>query len=180
MAKRAEVVKQTNSVRSDEKNRRAAGSQTQEIVRNLLWDITSINVHLDEIRRFWAKALGISGPQWTILKAIADLDQGQGVSVKDVTAMLHVDQPFITTQSKMLEKSGFLRRVNSSTDARVVLMSLSEKATKQIASLSSRQESLDKFIYADFSDRTLKEIADQISSLERRLEKAVLRLAAEF
>ena len=140
MAKRAEVVKRAGSVRSDEKSGRAAGnSRIQEVVRNLLWDITSINVLLDEIRRFWAQPLGISAPQWTILRAIADLDEGQGVSVKNVTAMLHLDQPFVTTQSKMLEKSGFLRRVSSSTDARVVLMSLSEKAIKQIANLSFRQ-----------------------------------------
>jgi MarR family transcriptional regulator, organic hydroperoxide resistance regulator len=181
MARRGEVAKRTDSVRSIEKGRRASGSsQTQEIVRNLLWDITSINVQLDEIRRFWAQALGISAPQWTILRAIADLDEGQGVSVKNVTAMLHLDQPFITTQSKMLEKSGFLRRVSSSTDARVVLMSLTEKAIKQIASLSSRQELLDKFISADFNDRALKDIADQIAALKLRLEKAFLRLAAEF
>src|SRR6195952_112673 len=91
----------------------AADSQgkNQEIVRQFVWDIASINVHLDEIRHFWAKELGISGPQWMILMAIGDLDRGKGVAVKDVSAMLHVDPSFVTTQSKMLEKNGFMRRV---------------------------------------------------------------------
>jgi len=130
-----------------------------------------VNVHLDEMRRFWAQTLGISGPQWTILTALAALDRGQGVPVKDLVAMLHVQQPFVTTQTKMLENSGFVRRTTSSDDGRVVLMSLSDKARKQIAHLSSRQEVLDKFIFADFDDRTLKDIADQIASLKDRLEK---------
>lgn len=59
-------------------------------------------------------------------------------------------------------------------------MSLSDKACKQVASLSSRQEHLDKFIFADFNDRTLKEIADQLASLKERLEKATLKLAADI
>jgi DNA-binding MarR family transcriptional regulator len=100
--------------------------------------------------------------------------------VKDLVTMLHVQQPFVTTQTKMLENSGFVRRTTSSDDGRIVLMSLSDKARKQIANLSSRQELLDKFIFADFNDRTLKEIADQIASLKARLEKAALKLAADI
>lgn len=100
--------------------------------------------------------------------------------MKDLVAMLHVQQPFVTTQTKMLENSGFVRRTTSSDDGRVVLMSLSDKARKQIAHLSSRQEVLDKLIFADFDDRTLKDIADQIASLKDRLEKAALRLAADM
>jgi len=181
MARRIQVVKRTGSVGSDEKPRRAIGSsKNQEIVRKLLCDITAINSHLDEMRHFWAQTLGISGPQWTILTALAALDRGQGVPVKDLVAMLHVQQPFVTTQTKMLENSGFVRRTTSSDDGRVVLMSLSDKARKQIAHLSSRQEVLDKFIFADFDDRTLKDIADQIASLKDRLEKAALRLAADM
>jgi len=32
-----------------------------------------------EIRNLWAKALGVSGPQWMILMALAQQDQGQSV-----------------------------------------------------------------------------------------------------
>jgi len=180
MAKRIAASKPTGSVRDVEKTRPAIGSIQKDVVRRFLWDIASINVHLDEIRRFWAQTLGISGPQWMILMAVADLDRGQGVPVKDVSTMLHVDPSFVTTQSKVLEKYGFVRRITSSHDARVVLMSLSDKACKQVANLSSRQEQLDKFIFADFNDRTLKDIADQLASLKDRLEKAALKLAADI
>src|SRR5712672_4803108 len=87
-----------------------ATSKNQELVRQFSWAITSINVHFQEIRQFWAGTIGISGPQWMILMAIADLDQGEGVSVKVVSKMLHVDPSFVTTQSKMLEKRGLMRR----------------------------------------------------------------------
>lgn len=179
MAKRIAASKPTGSVRV-EKAHSAIGSSQKDIVRRFLWDIASINVHLDKIGHFWAQTLGISGPQWMILMAVADLDRGHGVPVKDVSTMLHVDPSFVTTQSKALEKYGFVRRITSSSDARVVLMSLSDKACKQVANLSSRQELLDKFIFADFDDRTLKDIADQLASLKNRLEKAALKLAADI
>src|ERR1700712_231790 len=141
-------------------------AKNQEVVRQFVWDIASINVHLEEIRHFWAKELGISGPQWMILMAIGDLDRGNGVAVKDVSAMLHVDPSFVTTQSKMLEKNGFMRRIPSSEDARVVLMSLSDKASKKIATLSSRREVISDFVFAGFDDRALRDITDQLTSLK--------------
>lgn len=155
------------------------GDQNQEIVRQFVWDIASINIHMEGIRYFWAKELGISGPQWMILMAVNDLDRGKGVPVKDVSRMLHVDPSFVTTQSKMLEKNGFMRRIPSSEDARVVLMSLSDKASKKIANLSSRRESLSAFVFGELDHRALKELTSQITALKARLEKAALMLAVD-
>ncbi|MEH2474793.1 DNA-binding MarR family transcriptional regulator [Nitrobacteraceae bacterium AZCC 2161] len=180
MAERPSTTKRMGSANDSQKPPTAdVHGKNQEIVRQFVWDIASINVHLEEIRHFWAKELGISGPQWMILMAIGDLDRGKGVPVKDVSAMLHVDPSFVTTQSKMLEKNGFTRRVPSSEDARVVLMSLSDKASKKIALLSSRREQLKDFVLAGFDDRTLKEITDQLAALKNRLEKATLMLAVD-
>jgi DNA-binding MarR family transcriptional regulator len=180
MAERPSTAKRMGSANDSQKPPAAdVSGKNQEIVRQFVWDIASINVHLEEIRHFWAKELGISGPQWMILMAIGDLDRGKGVPVKDVSAMLHVDPSFVTTQSKMLEKNGFTRRIPSSEDARVVLMSLSDKASKKIALLSSRREQLKDFVLAGFDDSTLKEITEQLAALKNRLEKATLMLALD-
>ncbi|WP_084030664.1 MarR family winged helix-turn-helix transcriptional regulator [Bradyrhizobium paxllaeri] len=154
-----------------------AGGKNHDIARQFAWEIAAINVHLQEIRYFWAKALGISGPQWMILMALADLDQGEGVPVKVVSKMLHVDPSFVTTQSKMLEKKGFMRRKASEEDARVVQMSLTDKTYKHIASLAAQQEELNNFIFAEFSDRELSEFTSKLAALKNRLEKASLRVA---
>ena len=153
------------------------GGKNHDIARQFAWEIAAINVHLQEIRYFWAKALGISGPQWMILMALADLDQGEGVPVKVVSKMLHVDPSFVTTQSKMLEKKGFMRRKTSGDDARVVQMSLTDKTYKHIAALTSQQEELNNFIFGEFSDRELREFTGKLAALKNRLEKASLKVA---
>jgi DNA-binding MarR family transcriptional regulator len=155
-------------------------SPNRGVVERLLWDITSIDIYFDKIREYWAKRLGITGPQWMILSALTNLDQGEGVPVKDVSAKLHVDPSFVTTQSKILEQNGLLRRKISKADARVVRMSLSLRAYREIANLSAKQEMLHEFIFADFDGRALRDVSEQFALLKERVGKAVLRLAADL
>jgi MarR family transcriptional regulator, organic hydroperoxide resistance regulator len=155
------------------------GSKNQDVVRRFTWVIASINVHLEELRHFWAKALGISGPQWMILMALVDLDHDDGVPVNAVSKKLHVDPSFVTTQSKLLEKKGFLRRKTSSEDARIVQMSLTDKTHKQLAGLAAQQEALNDFIFAELSDRELGDLAETLTMLKNRLEKATLKVVVD-
>jgi MarR family transcriptional regulator, organic hydroperoxide resistance regulator len=157
-----------------------AGAKNQDTIRRLTWVIASINVHLEELRYFWAKRLGISGPQWMILMALADMDQDEGVPVNVVSKKLHVDSSFITTQSKLLEKKGFLRRKTSTEDARIVQMSLTDKTYKHLAGLASQQEALNDFIFSEFSDGQLDELADKLTTLESKLEKARLKVVVDI
>jgi MarR family transcriptional regulator, organic hydroperoxide resistance regulator len=154
-------------------------SKNQDNIKRFTWVIASINVHLEELRYFWAKTLGISGPQWMILMALADMDQDDGVPVNVVSKKLHVDSSFITTQSKLLEKKGFLRRKSSTEDARIVQMSLTDKTYKHLASLASQQEALNDFIFAEFNDQQLDEFTTKLSALKNRLEKACLKVVVD-
>jgi DNA-binding MarR family transcriptional regulator len=154
-------------------------SKNQDVIRRFTWVIASINVHLEELRYFWAKALGISGPQWMILMALHDLDQDQGVPVNAVSKKLHVDSSFVTTQSKLLEKKGFLRRKTSAEDARIVQMSLTDKTYKHLAGLAAQQEALNEFIFAELNNKQLGELTDTLTALKGRLEKATLKVVVD-
>ena len=153
--------------------------KNQDAVRRFTWAIAAISVHLEELRYFWARTLGISGPQWMILMALADLDQKDGVPVNVVSKKLHVDPSFVTTQSKLLEKKGFLRRKPSPEDARVVQMSLTDKTYKHLAGLAAQQEALNEFIFAELSDKQLNELTNTLSGLMNRLEKARLKVIVD-
>ncbi len=94
---------------------------------------------LEDLRNFWAKALGIRGPQWMIIMAAQTLDRAEGVPLEAVAAMMRVDVSFVRAQSRLLEKRGFIR-LNSSADGRhVASLSLTEKAYKHLAKLSAKQ-----------------------------------------
>jgi MarR family transcriptional regulator, organic hydroperoxide resistance regulator len=157
-----------------------SAKKDQNAIRRFSWEIASIGAYLEELRHFWAKTLGISGPQWMIIVALADHDQGDGVAVNVVSKMLHVDPSFVTTQSKLLEKKGFVRRKTAVEDARIVKMSLTDKTSKHLANLASQQETLNQFIFAELDDGALVELTDTLASIKRRLEKACLKVVADF
>ncbi|WP_316186389.1 MULTISPECIES: MarR family winged helix-turn-helix transcriptional regulator [unclassified Bradyrhizobium] len=139
-------------------------------------EISTINVHLEELRYFWAKRIGISGPQWMILMAISELDQGEGVAVNAAAKRLHVDPSFVTTQSKLLEKKGFMERKPAPNDARVVRMSLTAKTSEQFAELEAQQAQIFGFIFEEFDARELATFTDKLAGLKDRFEKASARL----
>jgi DNA-binding MarR family transcriptional regulator len=145
----------------------------------IIWDFVSISNNLEDIRRSWAKLFGVSGSQWLILMAINDLDRGEGVSVSEVSQKIHAVSTFVTTQTKMLERLGLLNRVSSTTDARVVLMSLSDRARQQIADLSARWEALHSFIFRDFDAEALRDVKGKLEMLKKRTKVAVQRVTDE-
>jgi len=155
-------------------------AKSQETIRRLTWTIAAMNVHLEELRYFWAKTLGISGPQWMILMALADMDESDGVPVNAVSKKLYVDSSFITTQSKLLEKKGLIRRKASPDDARVVRMSLTDRTYKHLANLASQQQALNEFIYAELDDGELQGLTNRLISLRDRLEKACMKVALDI
>src|SRR5215471_5206579 len=104
----------------------ALTKRDQDAIRRLGWDISSINIYLEELSYFWAKTLGITGPQWRIISILAEIDEGKGVPVNAVSKMLQVDPSFVTTQSKLLEKNGLMFRKASREDGRVVNLSLTD------------------------------------------------------
>ncbi len=159
---------------------RGTTSKNQDVIRRFAWVIAAISVRLEELRYFWGKTLGISGPQWMILMALAEIDQDDGVPVNVVSKKLHVDSSFVTTQSKLLEKSGFIRRKTSTEDARIVQMSLTDKTYKHLASLAAQQEALNEFIFSELDDREISELTDKLAALQNRLEKACLKLVLDI
>jgi DNA-binding MarR family transcriptional regulator len=162
-------------------NQRSAtrSESNDEIVGDFIWDIASLNTHLEDIRRAWARLLGISGPQWLILMAVDASNSDDGISVGDVSEKLHVQPTFVTAQSKILESSGYLRRKGSVTDGRIVLMSLTDKARREIAKLSSQRKALNEFIFADLSIRSLRDINEKLALVRNRAKMAASRLENE-
>ena len=141
--------------------------------RQLFWAIRTIHSHLEEIHVAWAKLFGVTTPQLMILFALADFDDRRtGLPVKQVAKILYVDSTFITTQSKLLEGRGFVSRVASDEDARVVRLSLTEKSLRQLADLSMRQKTINGYVFSQFSDHDMRELAASMFALKTGMEKA--------
>ena len=167
-----------SATRKDGARHRAVGHL--DIIKGFTWEISSINNYLEELRQFWARTLGISGPQWMILMAISDLDKDDGIPVNVVSKPLHVDPSSVTTQPKLLEKKGLLRRKPSPTDARVVRLSLTDKTQKHLASLAEQYKAIREYVFEEFDQDELTAFTEKLATVKNRLEKACVRVALDF
>ncbi|MGY4314706.1 MarR family winged helix-turn-helix transcriptional regulator [Bradyrhizobium quebecense] len=160
---------------------RKSTDKLQDAAERLAWEIVSTSIRLDELRSIWAKMIGITGPQWMIMTVLANAeDRSVGLPVGAVSRALRVDQSFVVTQSKLLEKKNLVRRKSSTEDARVVNLSLTEHAKKQMANLSAQRKELNEFVYADLDLRELLQLTGKMDSIKSRLEKAIARISVDL
>ncbi|WP_373852057.1 MarR family winged helix-turn-helix transcriptional regulator [Bradyrhizobium sp.] len=160
---------------------RKSTDKLQDAAERLAWEIVSTSVRLDELRSIWAKMIGITGPQWMIMTVLANAeDRSVGLPVGAVSRALRVDQSFVVTQSKLLEKKNLVRRKSSTEDARVVNLSLTEHAKKQMANLSAQRKELNEFVYADIDLREMQQLTGKMDSIKSRLEKAIAKISVDL
>jgi len=103
-------------------------------------------MNFEEVRSFWADVLGVRGPQWMIIVAVQRLCRGEGVLVTAVATMLHVNPTFVLTQSRLLEKKGFIRRTAANDDSGTASLSLTDKACKYLANKHFANKHLAKLV----------------------------------
>ncbi|VIO69136.1 Transcriptional regulator SlyA [Bradyrhizobium ivorense] len=146
-------------------------------VADFMWNIVEIHSQLEEIRKSWAQLLGISEPQWLILMAIDELDEGRGVPGIAVANKLRIHPAFVTNQTKKLEHSGFLTRITSPEDARFLQISLTEKARAEIASLSMKREALNSTMFSGLDRESLEYLNKRLASIAKNSRFASQKLS---
>jgi DNA-binding MarR family transcriptional regulator len=96
-------------------------------------------VQLEQLRSFWAKVLGVPGPQWMIVMALQRLDRGEGAGVEAIADLLQVNPTFVTSQSGFLENKGLIQRAKGENGAATTL-SLTDDARRHLAELALLQQ----------------------------------------
>lgn len=148
-------------------------------ITEFIWNVVEIHSQLEDIHTSWAGMLGITEPQWLILMAITELDQGRGVAGIDIANKLRVHPAFVTNQTKTLEKSGFLSRRPGADDARFVLMSLTTKATTEIEKLSKRKLALNSTMFNEIDENTLTDLNAALATIAKNARLAARLLAID-
>ena len=154
--------------------------ESDYLLRTILWDFFSITRHLDKIRTCWGGMIDITGPQWNILMAIDHLDEGGGVSVGEIANKLHVNSTFVTAQSKIMEKSGHLRRVTSKSDRRVVLVSLRQSTINKLDGFYKQRKQVNGMVFGGFSAKEFRRLVDQIEGIRIRVERSLDELDSDM
>lgn len=150
-----------------------------KVATDFPWKLLEIHSLLKELNASWASLIGVTAPQWLILLAVSELEEGSGVSGAAIAKKIRVQSGFVTSQTKSLEKAGFLLRRQSADDARFVLMSLTEKASAEIDKLSKRRLDLNSTIFNGLDEKTLADLNIALATIAKNAQLAVRLLAID-
>jgi DNA-binding MarR family transcriptional regulator len=100
--------------------------------QKLVFGFFTISARIERVRVYFASRMGISGPQYSVLRAVAALQGNEGASIGLIAEHLHVTSTFITVQSGVLVQRGFLRKREDATDRRISRLSLTLKGERLV------------------------------------------------
>jgi DNA-binding MarR family transcriptional regulator len=146
------------------------------VVEQLTRVLRSLEVLLGDVQATWAKALELTVPQWNILVTVADADNKVGMSVKSVAEALKVNPSFVVHQSRPLEARGFIQRIGSSTDKRIVYLTITPKALRQLGHLAESRSAVDASIKRELGETGTQRTILSLNDLEQCLLRCRLRV----
>ncbi|MGA7221111.1 MAG: MarR family winged helix-turn-helix transcriptional regulator [Candidatus Sulfotelmatobacter sp.] len=142
-------------------------------LRKLLYDFFTVSARLETMRRYLGERLGLTGPQYSIIMAVAELQGQSGVSVGRVGEYLHVTGTFVTMESGKLIKKDFLEKRPDLQDRRVSLLSLAPKGIEALQSLFPELQQINDVFFeldsrAEF-ERLCKSLEKLVGNAQRAL-----------
>ena len=116
--------------------------------RELLYNLFTISNRLEQVRRHLGARIGLSGPQYNLMTAVAELQGSAGVSVGRVADYLHVSGTFVTAETEKLARKGYINKHHDHDDMRVSRLVIGEKGWTALGSLFPELPQINDLFFA--------------------------------
>ena len=142
--------------------------------RGLLYNFFTISSRLEEVRRYLGSRIGLSGPQYNLMMALAELQDSEGVSVGRVAEHLHVSGTFVTAETEKLARRGYINKHHDPNDMRISRLVIAEKGWSALRSLFPELQQVNDLFFAIESR---EEFENLYRTLKRMVESSQRTLA---
>lgn len=105
--------------------------------RVLVSDLFTISARMEIVRAHLGRRLGITGPQYSLIVAIAHLQGTEGLSVSALAQALHVSSAFVASETNKLVRRSFLLKRTNPNDRRGVLLSIAPAGRLKLDRISA-------------------------------------------
>ena len=139
---------------------------TDRTFQRLLFDLFTIAERLERVRVHVASRIGLSGPQYSLLRGVAALQGNEGVSIGVLAEHLHVTSAFVAVQSGVLVQRGLLSKKDDASDRRISRLSLAATGARLVGNAIEEVRPINDLFFG-----TLQE--DEFNSLVAIVNKLV-------
>jgi MarR family transcriptional regulator, organic hydroperoxide resistance regulator len=151
-------------------------SGSDDRFRQLVYDLLTISVRMEAVREHLARRLGVSGPQYSVLMAIARFQGRHGVRVGTVAKALHVTSAFIATETGRLARLGLVCKNPNPKDRRGVLLALSPKGESALVGLGPEIRAVNDEFFKPLERTAFHALATTAAALVESSSKVERRL----
>jgi DNA-binding MarR family transcriptional regulator len=144
--------------------------------RQLVYDLLTISNRMTLVREHLGRRLTISGPQYSVLMAILQLQGENGVGVSALARLLHVSTAFIATETGKLVQAGYLTKRADPKDGRAVLLCLTTRGRSLIESSGDEIRAINDTFFGALNASTFVMLSKAMASLVLGSELAVAQI----
>jgi DNA-binding MarR family transcriptional regulator len=141
--------------------------------RALVNDLFTIANRMETVRAHLGARMGISGPQYSVLVAVAHLQGGQGVSVGAIAQAMHVSSAFIASETGKMARLGLLLKRPNPRDRRGVLLSLAPAGRLKIDRVSPEIRAINDLFFGGLDGASFAALSAAANALVKGSRKAV-------
>lgn len=126
--------------------------------RRMVDDLVRFSGRIQALREAIAKHMGISTPQYNILRTIAERPDGEDPSLSAIARRLEVSVPFVVTQIGLLIRAGLVEKRRDPGDGRRVHLTLSERGAAAIDAVAPFQRRVNDMLFASLTAAGFREL----------------------
>ena len=141
--------------------------------RALVADLFTISTRMEMVREHLGRRMGISGPQYSIVVAVAHLQGRDGISVGGLAQALHVSSAFIATEGgKLVRRKLLLKRTNP-LDRRGVLLSVAPAGRLAVDRVSAEIRAVNDLFFGALDAASFAALSAAAAALVESSAKAL-------
>jgi DNA-binding MarR family transcriptional regulator len=141
--------------------------------RVLVADLFTISMRMEMVREHLGRRMGISGPQYSIVVAVAHLQGHNGISVGALAQALHVSSAFIATEAGKLARRRLLLKRTNPHDRRGVLLSVAPAGRLAVDRVSAEIRTINDLFFGALDAASFVGLSDAAAALVESSAKAL-------
>lgn len=152
---------------------------SDRVFQKMVFDLFTISARIELVRAHFASGAGISGPQYSVLRAVASLQNNQGAAVGVVAKHLQVTSAFVVAQSRMLVQRGFLEKNEDLADRRISRLTLTSKGRRSVDKIVEGVRPINDTFFGRLNRSEFKALSATMAKLVESSRDAVVLIASQ-
>lgn len=148
-------------------------------LRALLHALFVTAARFEDVRGAFGRRIGATGPQYTIMAAIAEKQQEAGVGIRALADHLHVAPSHITTEVNKLVSLGLVEKRANPADGRGVLARLTRAGEAALDRLGPFRRDINDILFDGLSRAEFQAVARLFERFLVNTERALDRIGLE-